>query len=86
MDSVDYFKVEEESYPLIFWIIYSEYDNRTRQTGRVIHDLYSPNTFYTHLGERASVIFLPCTVNILTVCSAFSHWLGHTMADACAYI
>ena len=52
-------KWKVESYTLIIWIIYSGYDNRTRQTEQVIRDLYSPNNFYIRLGEWASANFHP---------------------------
>ena len=41
-------------------MIYSGAENRTRQTGRVIGDLYSPDSFDTRLGEWASVNVQPC--------------------------
>ena len=58
---VHYFNMESRKLHL-FWIIYSGhsgYDNRTRQSGWVIRDLYSPDSFYTRLGERASANFQP---------------------------
>ena len=33
------------------------YDICTRQTGQVMRDLYSPDSFYTRLGERVSALF-----------------------------
>ena len=39
---------------------HSGYDNRACQTGRVIHDLYLLDSFYTRLGERTSVNLQPC--------------------------
>ena len=68
VDSVHYFKVESRNLLLNILVLNhnSGYDNRTRQTGQVIRDLYSPNSFYTRLGERASDNFQPC---INTVCS-----------------
>ena len=68
VDSVDYFK--EESYPLVFRMIYSGYDNRTRQTGQVIRYLYSLDRFYTRLGERASANFQPALTSASEVIHA----------------
>ena len=68
VDSVHYFKVESRKVLLNILVLNhnSGYDNRTRQTGQVIRDLYSPDSFYTRLGERAIDNFQPC---INTVCS-----------------
>ena len=60
MDSENYFKVESRKLRL-FGIIYSGAENRTRQTGRVIGDLYSPDSFDTRLGKWASANVQPCT-------------------------
>ena len=62
MDSVDYFKVESRKLRS-FWIIYSGAENRTRQTGRVIGDLYSPDSFDIRLGEWASANVQPWISN-----------------------
>ena len=35
-------------------------ENRTRQNGQVIGDLYSPDSFDTRLGEWASANVQPC--------------------------
>ena len=59
VDSVDYFKVESRKERL-FRIICSGNNICTRQTGRVIRDLYSPDSFDTRLGERASAYVQPC--------------------------
>ncbi len=58
VDSVDYLESKKLIVTLILNIL-SGYENRTGQTGRVISDLYTPNSFYTSLCEQASANFLP---------------------------
>ena len=58
VDSVDY-KVESRKLRLL-GIIYPGAENHTHQIGRVIRDLYSPDSFDTRLGEWASANVQPC--------------------------
>ena len=60
MDSVGYVKVESKKLRL-FGIICSVAENGTRQTRRVIGDLYSPDSFDT---SRASSNVQPCANNV----------------------